>query len=96
LRDGTHPDMPRWVRSGSACCGGGSGLSVRDRSVAVMTMARQVVADYWAAAEARDWARFGKLVAEDGCTRVRRPGSGSAAGRRKCGSTSRDFPATGT
>jgi SnoaL-like domain len=30
-----------------------------------MTRARQVVAEYWAAAEARDWARFGELVAED-------------------------------
>jgi hypothetical protein len=25
----------------------------------------QVVADYWAAAEARDWAAFGALLAED-------------------------------
>jgi predicted ester cyclase len=29
-----------------------------------MTDAGQVVAAYWAAAEARDWARFGELVAE--------------------------------
>jgi ketosteroid isomerase-like protein len=29
------------------------------------TPAEQVVADYWAAAEARDWAAFGALLAED-------------------------------
>jgi ketosteroid isomerase-like protein len=29
-----------------------------------MRDASQVVAEYWAAAEARDWARFGELVAE--------------------------------
>jgi len=29
-----------------------------------MTNAGQVVAAYWAAAEARDWTRFGELVAE--------------------------------
>jgi ketosteroid isomerase-like protein len=34
-------------------------------TVAVMDDARRVVADYWAAAEARDWDRFGDLVAED-------------------------------
>jgi SnoaL-like domain len=30
-----------------------------------MSDARAVVAAYWAAAEARDWAAFGELVAED-------------------------------
>jgi predicted ester cyclase len=30
-----------------------------------MTSAHEVVAAYWAAAEARDWIRFGDLVAED-------------------------------
>jgi ketosteroid isomerase-like protein len=30
-----------------------------------MTDAEQVVAAYWAAAEARDWETFGSLVAED-------------------------------
>ena len=30
-----------------------------------MTDAEQVVAAYWAAAEARDWATFGSLVAEN-------------------------------
>jgi len=30
-----------------------------------MTSAHQVVATYWAAAEARDWTRFADLVAED-------------------------------
>jgi hypothetical protein len=30
-----------------------------------MTKAHEVVAAYWAAAEARDWAAFGALVAED-------------------------------
>ena len=30
-----------------------------------MTDARQTVAAYWAAAEARDWAGFGALVADD-------------------------------
>ena len=29
-----------------------------------MRQASQVVAEYWAAAEARDWAKFGELVAE--------------------------------
>lgn len=29
-----------------------------------MTKAHEVVAEYWAAAEARDWTRFGELVAE--------------------------------
>jgi hypothetical protein len=30
-----------------------------------MTSAHEVVAAYWAAAEARDWAAFGALVADD-------------------------------
>ncbi|MPZ25043.1 MAG: hypothetical protein GEV12_00960 [Micromonosporaceae bacterium] len=30
-----------------------------------MTKAHEVVAAYWAAAEARDWTRFGELVADD-------------------------------
>ncbi|HEV2240142.1 MAG TPA: nuclear transport factor 2 family protein [Streptosporangiaceae bacterium] len=30
-----------------------------------MDDAHEIVAAYWAAAEARDWARFGGLVAED-------------------------------
>jgi hypothetical protein len=31
-----------------------------------MRSAHDVVAAYWAAAEARDWAAFGELVADDG------------------------------
>jgi ketosteroid isomerase-like protein len=34
-------------------------------SVLVMTKAHEVVAAYWAAAEARDWNAFGALVADD-------------------------------
>jgi hypothetical protein len=33
--------------------------------LAAMTVAHQVVAAYWAAAEARDWDTFGDLLAED-------------------------------
>ena len=39
-------------------------MSQAGRSVPVMTDAGEVVAAYWAAAEARDWIRFGELVAE--------------------------------
>jgi hypothetical protein len=38
---------------------------VAERKEAVVDDAHAVVAAYWAAAEARDWATFGGLVAED-------------------------------
>jgi ketosteroid isomerase-like protein len=34
-------------------------------TVAAMSDARQAVAEYWAAAEARDWEKFGSLLTDD-------------------------------
>ena len=42
-----------------------AGVSDPASSVPGMTKAHEVVAAYWAAAEARDWAAFGALVADD-------------------------------
>ena len=39
-------------------------VNVPARAVSAMRQASQVVAEYWAVAEARDWARLGELVAE--------------------------------
>jgi len=44
---------------------GSTSSSDPSTSVAGMDEAQRVVAAYWAAAEARDWAAFGALVAED-------------------------------
>ena len=41
------------------------GVSYPAISVPVMTKAHEVVAAYWAAAEARDWDAFGALLADD-------------------------------
>ena len=40
-------------------------MSYLPNSVPGMTKAHEVVAAYWAAAEARDWGAFGALVADD-------------------------------
>jgi len=40
-------------------------MSVAASSLAGMTNAHDVVAAYWAAAEARDWTAFGALLADD-------------------------------
>jgi hypothetical protein len=47
-----------------------------------MNSAHQVVAAYWAAAEARDWTRFGDLVAEHAIQSL------PASGARPSGSSS--------
>ena len=57
---GVYPLRPRgrkWLRSGGARC--------LASSLPGMTDAHDVVAAYWAAAEARDWEAFGALLAED-------------------------------
>jgi ketosteroid isomerase-like protein len=43
----------------------GAAVSYPAGSVPVMTKAHEVVAAYWAAAEARDWDAFGALLADD-------------------------------
>ena len=44
---------------------GAAAMSDLAGSVPVMTKAHEVVAAYWAAAEARDWDAFGALLADD-------------------------------
>jgi hypothetical protein len=45
--------------------GGPASAARRPGSLPDMTSPRELVADYWAAAEARDWDAFGRLLAED-------------------------------
>ena len=61
-----------------------------------VTNAHEVVAAYWAAAEARDWDAFGALLADDVIYAAPRPGSRSAAGTPTSGSTPKASPMTGT
>ena len=65
-------------------------------SVPAMASAHEVVAAYWAAAEARDWDAFGALLADDVIYRGPRPGSRSAAETPISGSTWKASPTTGT
>jgi predicted component of type VI protein secretion system len=65
------------------------------RSPAIIN-AHEVVAAYWAAAEARDWNAFGALLADDVVYRGPRPGSRSAAGTPISGSTWKASLTTGT
>ena len=65
-------------------------------SLPAIADAHEVVAAFWAAAEARDWDAFGALLADDVLYRGPRPGNRSGAGKPTSGSTRRASPMSGT
>ena len=65
-------------------------------SLPAITSAHDVVAAYWAAAEARDWEAFGALLADDVIYQGPQTRSRSAAGTPTSGSTWKASPTTGT
>jgi ketosteroid isomerase-like protein len=58
--------------------------------------AQLAVEAYWAAAEARDWEAFGRLLADDVVYEGLRPENESAAETHTFGSTSKAFVVHGT
>ena len=65
-------------------------------SVALVRDANEVVTAYWVAANDRDWAAFGDLLAEEVVYEGPRPASGSVVVPTMCDSTSKVSQVTGT
>jgi ketosteroid isomerase-like protein len=61
-----------------------------------MRTAHDVVAAYWAAAEARDWQAFGDLVADDVLYRGPQAMEQVRGRQRTCGSTPKASRGSGT